>query len=209
MGAAGEVFAIAMYEGSDGLDTLLDLAEFGVDDPFEMIVSQKCLMVSLSNKEELTEEDLSVLKQVSMAFKGKNAYPTFHDYTPSLLPYPIQTETQASIIKTVLAQALIVAQKQKEDDFYLIVEEEEEEEVFLVRRQDESGKWIEEWLEPDDYEDEEEEDEIEISEMYLLSNLGKLPKNVQKSWLIDAFVFPVPFRKAPKNVLFSRRLLSL
>ncbi|MBX7240193.1 MAG: hypothetical protein K1X92_00495 [Bacteroidia bacterium] len=209
MGAAGEVFAIAMYDGTEGLDMLTDLAEFGVYDPFEMITSQKCLMVSFSNKEELIDEDLEVLKTVGLTFKGKNAYPTFHDYTPSYLPFPIHTEKQADTIKTILAQALIVAQKQKEDNFYLIPPEDAEEEKFLVRVQNESGEWTEQWLEPDDYTEEEEEEAVEISEIYLQSNLGKFARNVQKAWLMDAFVFPTPVQENPDERPYFPKIMMI
>ncbi len=212
MGAAGEVFAIALYEGTEGLDALSDLAEFGVYDPFEMITSQKCLMISLANKDELIDEDLEIIKIVGLNFKGKNAFPTFHDYSPSFLPFPINTEKQANIIKTVLEQALIVAQKQKDDNFYLIPPEDADEEKFLVRVQNEKGEWTEQWLEPDEYaneEEEEEEEEVEVSGIFLQSNLGKLPKNVQKGWLMDAFVFPTPVQENPDERPYFPKIMMI
>lgn len=193
MGGAGEVFALGMYAGTEGLDTLADLAEFGEQDPFEMIASQRCLMFSLCDKDELMEEDLEIIKKAGVTFKGKNAFPTFHDYTPSYLPYPISTEDQAKIMMTVLAQALVVAAECKKNPMYLVNPDSEElGEHFLVRVRNEAGDWESQWLEPDDYVSEEEEESVSVNTLYLNSNLGKLSKNASKTWIMDVFLFPTP-----------------
>ncbi len=197
MGMGGELFAIGMYKGLKGLDILMEIAT-GLADPEEMLFSQECLMLSLEDKEELLEEDQALYKKLGFSFKGKKAYPTFHDYSPGFMPWTIQTEEEADTMILVIAQALEVARLCRDDDELLYNEASEDDEsvVASMRVWKQVGDfWRDEW---ELYRDEDFIDDlpdVEVSELYMRTHLSRLTKRADKTWVMDIFHVMMPVQE--------------
>lgn len=90
-GALGEVFALCMYRGGEGLDshqrTQRGEINPAIDDCFAM---QNALMAEFCDRKELEKEDLAIIRE--LGFKPQKdgcapAYPCFRDYTPGFAPW--------------------------------------------------------------------------------------------------------------------------
>jgi hypothetical protein len=214
LGNGGEFFGIGIYVGTAGLNSLYELASGEITDPLDAALSQRCLMVSYGDQEDLMESDEKIYKMMSMKFKGKNSHPLFHDYTPGYFPWSIETEAQATMIKFALSRAIIVAQECKEDENFLTpLTDNAEQELYKVSVATKKGsdyEWAYEWLEPIESEEDEELPEIQISQVYLKSNLANLPKNATKSWIVEIFQAPYPAQdKEGERPFFPKVLLYI
>jgi hypothetical protein len=131
MGMAGEHFALAVYEGTQGLETFLRLEALGeaAMESMELALNQKCLMASFEDRAELQEEDVEVVKALGLTFRGKHAWPLFRKMRPFCLPYFVDAH-QARFLTVALQQAVEVSQRFKKDPDILGSEENP---TFLVR----------------------------------------------------------------------------
>lgn len=198
LGQGGEFLGIGLYEGEEGYYGL-DLISSGDlnDNPLDAVLTQKCLMLNYSNKDELSEGDEAALKQVKFSFKGKNAYPTFYQYDPGYLPVNIDTEEQAQRFIHGLTCAVNLAEickKNKAEIFPSDVDDPflEMDELYTASTQDGGETWQWEWREMPEVMD---EPEPEISEIFLKSQLAKVKINASKSWIMEMFTSPSPIQE--------------
>src|SRR5262245_5827031 len=97
MGQLGEHFALGVYRGSRGLAGHWEMRlqarepEAG-EDPMEILLLQDCLMASFEDRKLLTPEDLGVIKQLGLKFRGPNAWPQFRSYRPGYEPWYLTGE---------------------------------------------------------------------------------------------------------------------
>lgn len=115
LGGLGEVFALVVYEGLEGLQGYLkmlsgDFAENGA----AAIDYQRALMASFEDRRELAPEDLAQIRSLNLKFRGKNGWPLFRHYLPGYLPWFV-TAAQAQILTTCLEQALDVLPRYREN----------------------------------------------------------------------------------------------
>lgn len=96
LGAAGQMYALCMYRGGDGLALHRAVQQGdigpGSDDIFAM---QNVLMAEFCTRQELEKEDRAALK--SIGFRAKRSedsppYPCFRDYAPGFPPWFISTD---------------------------------------------------------------------------------------------------------------------
>src|SRR5579872_5233461 len=81
MGRLGEHFALAVYEGSAGLEGLWQMRlDPPSGDPAEMLALQKCLMASFEDRSLLQKPDLEIIKQLGLKFRGRSVWPLFRSY---------------------------------------------------------------------------------------------------------------------------------
>jgi hypothetical protein len=99
LGGLGEVFALVVYEGPEGLHGYLKLlsGELGEAGP-HIIEYQRALMASFDDRRDLAPEDLAVIRSLNLKFRGKNAWPLFRHYLPGYLPWFV-TEAQAQVLR--------------------------------------------------------------------------------------------------------------
>lgn len=109
MGNAGEHFAIAAYLGSEGLDGILSILSGAIDleNPDNMFI-QKCLMCSFEDRAALKPEDLRIIKELGLKFRGRNEWPVFRHYEPGLFPWFLNAP-QCRFLTHVLNEALNVS----------------------------------------------------------------------------------------------------
>lgn len=129
MGALGEIIGVAAYLGAEGLDTLLDILSEQWEESSDWLFRLRCIMASLENRNELSDRDLAVIKQLGLKYRGKKQWPMFRSYEPGLYPWFINA-WQCRFMTEILHQAREVALRCRQDKSVL---EHEETENFLVR----------------------------------------------------------------------------
>jgi len=88
MGSGGQVFGLCAYKGREGLDFYLRLI-FDELDPeiYDIWAIQNALIAEFVNRQEMESEDLGVIKDLGLRFRGKNNYPQFRSHLPGYCPW--------------------------------------------------------------------------------------------------------------------------
>lgn len=192
MDALGEMFALALYLGSEGLESYMRIASEPPPDPseaFEELMSQKCLMASFANRDELSKEDRQVIKRLGLKFRGRNAWPLFRSYRPAYHPWHL-TADEARFLTLALQQAREVCPRFREDPALF---DPPNDEIWFVRVPEETEEglsWRDAWLEPAPLEEEELPD-VPLDELRL-ARLKKATPLMQAVWEMDFFLSPTP-----------------
>lgn len=188
MGELGEVFALAVYLGNEGLNSYLRIRDGDIDlqGPATMCI-QKCLMASFEDRKDLKPEDTKTIKNLGMRFRGRKAWPQFRSFTPGYVPWFLSKD-QALFLTTALEQAVYVAKAFRirrnlldppEDDLYF---------VRVPKKKRREVVWHDEWMEPLDLE------QIPFKRAPVDElRLKRLEKTVRErvgAWEIDSFFFP-------------------
>jgi hypothetical protein len=190
MGHLGEMFALAVYLGSEGLESYMRVASGpSVDssEALETMLTQKCLMASFGGREELMKEDRQVIKRLGLKFRGRTAWPLFRSYRPACHPWHL-TADEARFLTLALQQAKGVCLRFREDpDLF----EPPQDELWFVRVPEETEEgliWKDAWLEPDLLEDEYLPD-VPVDELRL-ARLKKEAQFMDAIWEMDFFLSP-------------------
>src|SRR5262245_55021427 len=134
MGAGGEHFAVALYQGADALYDFLALREAGRDERADRIGAERVLEIpqlqaSFEDRGHLQKEDRDIIKKLGLKFRGASSWPMFRNYAPGMFPWFL-TSSEARFLTTALEQLLEVAPRVRDDEDVLRGEEDDE---FLVR----------------------------------------------------------------------------
>lgn len=108
LGELGEMTALALYEGAEGLNGLWRMRTENLADPMEALILQRCLMVSFEDREVLEPADRDVLKSLGIKVRGRGAWPMLRSYLPGYAPWRV-TGAQARFLALALEQALAMA----------------------------------------------------------------------------------------------------
>jgi hypothetical protein len=189
MGALGEMFALALYLGSEGLESYmriasephLALSEDSESEGLEMMLMQKCLVVSFGDREELTKEDHQVIKQLGLKFRGKNAWPLFRSHRPAYHPWYL-TADEARFLTLALQQAREVCLRFREDPTLFDPPREELWFVRVAEKTKQGLSWRDAWLEAAPLE--EELPEVPVDELRL-TRLKKAAQFMDAIWEMD------------------------
>jgi hypothetical protein len=114
LGALGEVFALVVYEGNEGLRGFLKLVSGEIAQSSHVVEYQRALMASFEDRKDLAPADMAVIRSLGLKFRGKNIWPMFRHYLPGYLPWFI-TSTQARVLATCLEQALDVLPRYRQN----------------------------------------------------------------------------------------------
>lgn len=122
MGNAGRFTALAMYPGSEGLESYRRMSTVDLDaDEFEkheIMLSQNCLMCSFERKDDLHPEALKNVKAYcaknNITPRGANAYPNLIIHKPEMYPWPIKEEADIIRLSEALDAAVEVARRMQD-----------------------------------------------------------------------------------------------
>ncbi len=190
MGNLGEMFALALYLGSEGLESYMRIASkppLDLSEAFEELMLQKSLMASFANRDEVTKEDRQVIKRLGLKFRGRNAWPLFRSYRPAYHPWHITAE-EARFLTLALQQASEVCLRFREDPALF---DPPQDDLWFVRVPEETEEgftWRDAWLEPDLLEEEELPD-VPLDELRL-ARLKKAAQFMDATWEMDFFLSP-------------------
>ena len=186
LGEAGEVFALALYLGTEGLMDYLSLqsGELDVDDP-DVGLNQKCLMASFENRAELDKDDIRTIRKLGLKFRGRHAWPQFRSYLPGYVPWFLTGE-EARFLTIALEQAVQVARRFKKDPDML----DPTEPRVVFTRVLEGGVWQDAWTKPAEWAAPalpmETPDEVRLKRLE-----KRLPRRTE-IWELDSFYFSGP-----------------
>lgn len=198
MGAGGEHQALAAYSGPAGLNSYLELADPDNDnDDFDKMFSQKCLMGSFEDREMLEKEDLKIIKDLGLRYRGQNQWPVFRSYEPGFSPWFINA-AQCRFLTYIFQQALEVSLRVRSNQNLLGAPSQFN---FLVRTP--AGKQPFSWT--DEYHTIEPEPtnyvSVEIANEIMLKKLRSLKTQPGLTLEADVFYLPAPVREEGRPYL--------
>ena len=192
MGGAGEHFALAVYQGSEGLNGYLTLQSGKNLPSLEDILSlQKLLMASFEDRELLQKEDLQLIKKIDLKFSGPDSWPLFRSYRPGYHPWYLTSE-EARYLTLCLRQAIDVSLRFKDDPEKLTPHMGNR---YLVRvpKNDKTGlSWRDVWMEPLPLQ--KGEIIVEPIDAIRLEKIKRRIPDRQGVWEVDYFYYPSPIR---------------
>ena len=140
MGGIGEHFAMSLYLGEEALHDFLAIEYSELAAGHEQIMEIPQLMASFVERDDLENRDRKVLKRLGIMPQRERAWPQFQSYRPGFWPWFVDG-AEARRLAVALEQAADVAPRCKDDETLLYPDSENQ---FLVRRQNESGQWVDE-----------------------------------------------------------------
>ncbi|HMK49131.1 MAG TPA: hypothetical protein VK435_03695 [Thermodesulfovibrionales bacterium] len=199
MGELGEMLAMAVYEGTEGLQGYLKIRKGQIKpgNPDALYV-QKCLMLSFEGKKMLQEDELEIIDELGLVFRGRDAWPVFRSYKPGYFPWFLNRD-EVLFMTVALNQAMVVFNRMKHDAELLHGSRKN---LYLIRTlKKESGKaeWQDEWKTPAPMEENEKFFEEPVNEI----RIQKLKKTLKPStavWEIDFFHTPTPIMQGERPV---------
>ena len=198
MGQLGEVLALNVYLGAKGFASYRQLQElaqpaasgYALGPP--LLSSQLCVMASFEDRAELHAQDLRLIKDLGLKFRGKKAWPLFQSYQPGYLPWFL-TSAEAQFLTVALQQAIHVAEKTRVNP-HLLDSSDKGKPKILVRRH-ENGQWSEVWEDPPSYE---APAIIPIVNDLQLAQLKKANFLHKGTWATDCVMLPMPVREGTR-----------
>lgn len=94
LGRGGNCYGIAVYEGYEGLNSFLMLAmqqSMNLTPEYAMF-NQKNLTCYWGNREELTDKQRKVIRELGYKYRGKNQWLYFLSFEPGYFPYNMDRE---------------------------------------------------------------------------------------------------------------------
>jgi hypothetical protein len=152
LGGGGELSGLNVYRGSKGLaghwkiQGQMDPEEIDAD-PAAAMLLQDCLTASFVDREELTDNDAAVIKELGLRFRGKGAWPQFMSYLPGFFPWQV-SGPEARVLTVALEQAVTVMRAVQKDEDYLLPPAPNGHYLVRVR---ENGAWTERYERPAPY----------------------------------------------------------
>lgn len=194
MGEMGEVLALAVYNGTEGLNGYQQIQKGQVkpEDPDSLHI-QDCLIVMFEDKKFVEKEDIQLINRLGYKFKGHNAWPVFRSYKPGYFPWFLSRD-EALYMTDALNQAKDVCLRLKENNQMLHAPQKNHYLVRVSEAKDGNIIWNDEWREPapvkiKDY-SYESVDEIRIQR--IKNSVKQVSATI---WEIDFFFAPTPVRE--------------
>ncbi len=209
MGKLGQHFALAFYQGTEGLNGLLALSSKDVDiyTP-DALHFQKCLMLSLEDRELLLPEDREIIKKLGLRFRGQNAWPCFRNYRPGYFPWFL-SESEIDYLIEAIPQAITVIRRFK-DNPEILIPDRPDSNCYLVRTaRKEDGKliWEDSWREPPPL-PEKQYFSPPLNDI-LLEKLRQSAETGGGDWELDCFYSHLSVHEGKTRPYFPRMLVGM
>ena len=105
MGSGGTLFGFCVYRGAEGFGIYRRLIEGEADvEEEDLFAAQNCIKLELGPQSDLQSEDLKVIRELGLSFKGKHAWPEFRSMLPGYAPWFL-TESEARFLTLSLTAA--------------------------------------------------------------------------------------------------------
>jgi hypothetical protein len=207
LGNLEQVYGLVVYLGDEGLQGYIKLqtGDVGLYDPDSPHL-QKCLMLSFDDRQQLEKEDLGVIKQLGMKFRGRNAWPLFRNYEPGYIPWFI-TSDQARFLADAIEQAIDVSVRFKEDTELLYPFDEEFYLVRVPRGNEGSPSWHDDYVKPEPVEIpvtiDDSIDEIRVQKIKMTATQRVA------TWEIGYCFAPTPIQEHPSMRPYCPKMLAV
>lgn len=202
MGGIGEVFALSMFLGTQGLEGYHKLlaGELKPSD-LKTITLMRCLLASFEDRSSLDRRDLAVIRELGLEFRGRHAWPQFRSFQPSYAPWYL-TGPKARFLTIVLEQAVDVAARVRKG---LDLFEGVDEDLVLVREWHKaSNRWQDGWHQlPPPPPAPQPVDTFDESRLRQLREALGIPKG---TWQVDLFPLPARIDEPGQRPYYPRAL---
>ena len=190
LGNLGEMFALNVYPGSEGLASFLYFYEQSARimegesvDQNHLFMSQKCVSLSFEDRSELEKRDLNIIRKLGLKPRGRKAWPQFRSYRPGYVPWFL-TAPEVRLLTVALQQHRGVACRLRDDPGCLDAPEEGH---YLIRvRRD--GRWVDTWQEPAPFE---QRKPVPVVNELQLAQLKRQSLVCRGTWDVDAVPLPI------------------
>ena len=120
LGAAGQVFGLALYRGEAGLRFLLNVEEDCAEKPHDIAFEQDALMLDWGAKQALAPEDLALLAQLGHAPRPRErkAWPCFRSHAPGWYPWFLTAEEALQLTLGLRATLACAELAKRTPDFF-------------------------------------------------------------------------------------------
>jgi hypothetical protein len=196
MGELGEVLAMAIYSGTQGLQGYINIQKGQIKpgDPDSLYI-QDCLMLSFEDRRFIDKEDLQIIHELGFKFRGRNAWPLFRSYKPGYFPWFLHRD-EVSYMTAALQQAKLVCLRLKDNKKLLSPPKKN---LYLVRtpeKKDGMIVWKDEWREPAPLKQAKCSD-VPVDEIRL-QRIRKTAESTPMIWEVDFFYAPTPITKGER-----------
>ncbi len=192
LGNLGEVFALAVYLGTKGLEGYRQMQTGMLRSADAVLHVQLCLMASFEDRNELDKRDLNVIKELGLKFRGRNVWPAFRSYLPGYQPWFV-TGDEARFLTVALQQALDVALRFKQNRKLL---KPPKRDLYLVRTPEQTSEgvvWRDQWRQPEPLGEEQVVDRP-VDELRV-RRIKQRAAIRQTIWEADVFFAPSPVQE--------------
>ena len=195
LGNLGEVFALVVYLGTEGLEGYLKMqSEEIASGKTEGLYFLKCLMASFEDRKLLERSDLEIIKKLGLKFRGKNAWPLFRSYQPGYYPWYL-TREEVTYLTLVLQQTIEIALRFKKDKKMLTPPEKNRYLVRVPVRKGKALEWKDEWLKPSPLKKAEEGRPIDELRLKRIKKNASFKNRV---WEVDFFYPPMVVKEGER-----------
>ena len=142
MGNAGMEFGLAVYLGDEGLASYMSLMTGEIDpESLSGIESMRSLSAMLVDREDLSNRDRAVIRDLGLRYRGRGRWPKFRSMVPGYAPWLLDSE-EAVFLAVALRKIVDVTSRVVGDELDLYREDEPGLVLTLVFR---DGEWRDEW----------------------------------------------------------------
>ena len=108
MGMLGEHYALTVYLGAEALGQFWALQQAGPAGDPERVLEIPQLQASFENRDMLQKQDHTLIKQLRLKFRGRQAWPLFRSFRPGFVPWFLEPG-EVQFLSLILEQAREVA----------------------------------------------------------------------------------------------------
>ncbi len=189
LGAAGEVFGLNAYLGSQGLQVVLDMMSGKIqkENP-EISASQYCLALSYEQDDlYFDKRDKMIQKELGIASGPEKPMPFFRSFIPSYFPWHF-TEEEAAFMETIVEQSIGVCRRFKKNPDLFQTDREGHYFVRKPYRRKNHIVWKDQFIKAEPYQ--EKWEHAPVNEVKMKKILKKKPRR-EGFWEIGCDFFPL------------------
>lgn len=174
MGRGGIEFGLSAFIGMAGVEYLRGLLTAPIIGE-RYYLNQRSLLLSFSNRDELSREDVQLLKDHGKSYRGKNQWPLFRSFSPGFYPWFLD-EDEVRLFTVVIEQVIEASTLAKKNSKILTQAGYFEE--FFAREYDHTtDQWMNVKISDETYPNRWEEVPMFVNEI----ELQELKRSLQKS----------------------------
>jgi hypothetical protein len=150
LGSLGEVLALCVYRGSEGLEFYqrIQSGTIGPGDD-EIIAGQNAILAEFADRRDLEKADISVLKSLNLTIRGRKQYPRFRSYRPGYSQWFLNEE-EVGFLTLALKASCRFARDYLENQGIM---QKDTKHCYLTYRpqrgEDGTVSWAREWIKPE------------------------------------------------------------
>lgn len=204
MGQLGEHLALAVYRGPRALYDFFALHNNPGSVALTSVIEMEQLQVAFGDRDELTDRDRRLIKDLGLKFRGRQAWPYFRSHRRGHWPWYLEA-AEVRFLALALEQATLVVRRLHDDPALLDSTEPDTHLVRVPRMDAGSRVWEDQRLvipaEPPS-------PVMLLMDSDLLARVKRLPRT-QATLEVDYFVFPSPIGNGRERPLLAKMVMAV